>query len=115
MTRVAAIADLHGFLPELPECDLLLVAGDHCPISDHGLDFQRRYLEGPFADWLTRAPAAAILGIAGNHDFVAESDPALMRGLPWTYLCAESVEVCGLRVHGSPWVPTFNDWAFMRE
>ncbi len=113
--RIAATADLHGYLPDVPPCDVLLVAGDVCPVSDHRLDFQRRFVEGPFADWLDRADAGAIVGIAGNHDFVAEADPELMRALPWTYLCDETTTVEGLAVHGSPWIPTFHDWAFMRD
>jgi Icc-related predicted phosphoesterase len=114
-TRVAAIADLHGFFPEVPACDVLLVAGDMCPISNHRLDYQRSFLEGPFADWLERAEAGVILGIAGNHDFVAEAEPELMRALPWTYLCEETVDAGGFSVYGAPWTPTFRDWAFMRD
>jgi Icc-related predicted phosphoesterase len=114
-TRLAATADLHGYLPDVPACDVLLVAGDVCPVSDHRLDSQRTWLEGPFAAWLERAEADAVVGIAGNHDFVAEAEPGLMRSLPWTYLCDESTVVGGLTVHGSPWTPTFNDWAFMRD
>ena len=73
--RVAAISDLHGFLPDVPACDVLLVAGDICPVEDHDLDFQRRWLEGPFSDWLRGLDAGEIVGIAGNHDFVAQADP----------------------------------------
>jgi Icc-related predicted phosphoesterase len=113
--RLAAISDLHGFLPETPPCDVLLIAGDVCPVSDHELDFQRRWLETEFARWLAQRPAETILGIAGNHDFVAEVDDELMRSLPWHYLLDETTRVDGLTIHGSPWTVTFMDWAFMRS
>jgi Icc-related predicted phosphoesterase len=115
VTRVAAISDLHGFLPEIPRCDVLVVGGDLCPVEDHALDHQRWWLENPFSEWLRQIDAGTVVGIAGNHDFVAQSDPELMRALPWTYLVDETVEAAGLRVHGSPWTPTFMDWAFMRD
>ena len=113
--KVAAISDLHGFLPDVPPCDLLLVAGDVCPVEDHDLAYQRGWLEGPFSDWLRGLDAREIVGIAGNHDFVAQADPDLMRALPWTYLFDESVEIGGIRIHGSPWTTTFMQWAFMRD
>jgi Icc-related predicted phosphoesterase len=113
--RVAATSDLHGSLPEIPSCDLLVIAGDLCPVEDHALDFQRRWLEGPFSEWLGGLDAGSVVGIAGNHDFVAEADPELMRGLPWTYLCDETVDLDPLRIHGSPWTPTFMEWAFMKD
>jgi Icc-related predicted phosphoesterase len=113
--RVAAISDLHGFLPDVPACDVLLIAGDVCPVEDHALDFQRDWLGGPFSEWLRGLDAARVVGIAGNHDFVAEAEPELMRKLPWTYLCDETVAVDGLRIHGSPWTPTFMEWAFMHD
>ncbi len=113
--RVIAISDLHGFTPDVPACDVLLVAGDMCPVDDHELDFQRRWLEGRFSDWLRGLEAGEIVGIAGNHDFVAQADPGLMRSLPWTYLCDESVEIDRVKIHGSPWTATFMEWAFMRD
>jgi Icc-related predicted phosphoesterase len=113
--RVAAISDLHGFLPEIPACDVLLIAGDVCPVDDHGLDHQRAWLEGPFTGWLRELDAGAIVGVAGNHDFIAQAEPKLMRRLPWTYLYDETAELDGLRVHGSPWTPTFMNWAFMQD
>ena len=35
--------------------------------------------------------------------------------LPWRYLCDQSTELDGQVIHGSPWTPTFFDWAFMRD
>lgn len=111
--RIIATADLHGNLPyNVPECDLLLIAGDVCPLADHSHHHQRRWLQRKFATWLERQPARHIVGIAGNHDFVMESDPALALGLPWTYLLGSSVTIEGLRVHGLPWVPNLRRWAF---
>ena len=113
--RVVAVSDLHGELPAIPSCDLLLVAGDICPLDDHSEDVQRTHLEGPFADWLEQAPADAIVGVAGNHDLIAEDEPALLAGLPWRYLCDDETEVAGLRIWGSPFAVTYGDWAFMES
>jgi len=111
--RVAAVADLHGLLPDVPPCDLLLLAGDLCPAHDHGVRFQARWLDTEFRAWLEAVPAGAIAGIAGNHDFVFEQAPELVPDdLPWTYLQDSAATVAGLRVWGSPWTPWFHDWAF---
>jgi predicted phosphodiesterase len=109
--RVAAIADLHGRLPALPACDLLVVAGDLCP---HGApEEQAAWLDGPLRGWLEAAPADAIVACAGNHDFVFQRAPELVPDdLPWTYLQDAAGEVGGLRAWGSPWTPWFFDWAF---
>ena len=111
--RVALLADLHGHLPEVPECDLLLLAGDLCPAVDHGPARQGEWLGGAFRAWLEAAPAREIVGIAGNHDFVFERQPELVPSdLPWTYLQDAATEVAGLKIWGSPWTPWFFDWAF---
>lgn len=115
MTHVVAVSDLHGQLPPIPPCDLLVVAGDICPLADHTAGAQRVFLEGRFADWLVAAPAAAVVGIAGNHDLLAEADPGLAESLPWTYLCNSGAEVAGLQVWGSPFAVTYGDWAFMQS
>lgn len=115
--RIVCVSDIHGVLPfpEIPACDLLLVAGDieDVHLHPHDTSSQRRYLEGVFAPWLDAAPACHKVGIAGNHDFLGIRDPQALRDLPWLYLCDETVEVEGIRIHGSPWTPPFMDWAFM--
>lgn len=111
--RVANLADLHGNLPPVPPCDLLLLAGDLCPAVDHGVERQAAWLDGPFRAWLQALPVQRIVGIAGNHDFVFERRPELVPAdLPWTYLEDSATEVAGLTIWGSPWTPWFHDWAF---
>lgn len=110
--KILATADLHGTLPAIDPCDLLLIAGDVCQLHDHTPHVQRNFLRGEFSDWLRELPAEHIVGIAGNHDFIAEKEPWVMRKLPWLYLCDEAREVAGLQIHGTPWVPNLPSWAF---
>jgi Icc-related predicted phosphoesterase len=111
--RFVCLADLHGYLPVVPECDVLLVAGDICPTGDERPDTQRRWLQSTFADWLAAVPAGVVVGVAGNHDWVGESDPSVLRDLDWHYLQDDSAEIAGLTFFGSPWTSRFQKWAFM--
>ena len=111
--RVVCLADLHGYLPEVPPCDVLLVAGDICPTGDERPETQRTWLHSTFARWLAEVPAATVVGGAGNHDFVGETDPSALRDLDWHYLQDESIDIDGLSVYGSPWTSRFQEWAFM--
>lgn len=116
---VAFVADLHGNLPPIPKCDVLVIAGDVCPVYDHERHFQRAWLRGPFTDWLLELAEYGIdiVGVGGNHDFVL-GDPGgyeLGRSLPWNYLDNESTEIHGLKIWGSPYSNRFGRWAFMEE
>jgi Icc-related predicted phosphoesterase len=110
---IVALSDQHGVLPDIPSCDLLLIAGDVCPISNHDLSFQANWLARDFRWWLARLPARKIVLIAGNHDLVFQEQPHLIpRDLPATYLQDSRLEWEGLRIWGTPWQPWFFDWAF---
>ena len=111
--RVVCVADLHGHLPAVPECDILLVAGDICPTGDERPETQRRWLTSTFAGWLAAVPAGVVVGVAGNHDWVGQSDPSALRDLDWHYLQDESIEIGGMSFFGSPWTSRFQEWAFM--
>jgi predicted phosphodiesterase len=112
--KIAALSDLHGFLPEnMPPCDLLLLAGDLCPVINHGLDFQAGWLDTNFRCWLKSLPARQIIGIAGNHDLIFEQRPEMIpKNLPWIYLQDSGASWEGLKIWGTPWQPWFFDWAF---
>jgi hypothetical protein len=111
--RIVAVSDLHGFLPPIPPCDLLLLAGDVTPVRDHRLPYQAEWLNTEFRAWLAAVPATPTTMRAGNHDFIFQQAPERVpRDLPWTYLqdCGTTFE--GLRLWGTPWQPWFHDWAF---
>jgi Icc-related predicted phosphoesterase len=112
MTSIAAIADLHGrFDVELPEADVLLIAGDVCPVTDHGVEFQAEWLERELYPWLEKLPHPEIAWIAGNHDFVCELEDWRPAGRG-VHLRDSEVELAGLRIYGTPWIPTLQGWAF---
>jgi hypothetical protein len=111
--RICAISDLHGYLPQVPECDLLLIAGDICPVWNHDLGYQANWLDNYFRRWLTRVRARCIVGVAGNHDIIFETRPGLIpNDLPWTYLQDSGCIFGGLKIWGSPWQPIFRNLAF---
>lgn len=113
--KVVAISDLHGILPKVPRCDLLIIAGDVCPIHNHDVWFQYLWLEDNFANWLHRQPAKEIVGIAGNHDFALQKDPMMGPSLPWKYLLDKEYTYKGFKIYGTPWVPNLPSWAFYAD
>jgi Icc-related predicted phosphoesterase len=112
MKLIVAIADLHGNLPEIPECDLLLIGGDICPAHNHDMTFQYFWLKEHFEPWLEKVPAKKIVGVAGNHDFLAQANPDAWKWLSWDYLHDSGTEFEGFKIWGAPWQPVFYNWAF---
>jgi Icc-related predicted phosphoesterase len=125
MTRIVCVSDLHENLPEIPECDLLCIAGDLTFGFKGALTDQQAWLMRDFADWTWKVPAKEIAIVAGNHDQSVEQ-----WGWPWEhtrdaevlgsgfkpilghYLEDSGARLCGLNVWGTPWQPWFYSWAF---
>jgi predicted phosphohydrolase len=109
--RLVALADTHTFQEELlpvPEGDVLIHAGDLC--RGGRLEELR-----PVAGWLQSLPHRHKIVVAGNHDwcFTRELQAAKeILGPTITYLQESEIAVEGVRFWGSPWQPTFHDWAF---
>lgn len=110
--KLCLTSDLHGKLPQIPECDVLIIAGDIVPLNAHHPVRARQWFRSTFADWLASIPAKRVIAIAGNHDIIFQAATQLMPELPWTYLEDSGCEVEGLKVWGTPWQPRFFDWAF---
>lgn len=111
--KICCISDIHGNLIDIPECDLLLIAGDICPVHNHSIRYQLDWLEGPFKRWLDNIRAKNIVACWGNHDFVGQESPRrISNDLRWTIGNDEQVDVDGLKIWLSAWQPWYYDWAF---
>lgn len=114
--KMTLISDLHGYLPEIKPCDVLVIAGDICPVTDHRVYHQACWLSTTFKDWLSRQPVRKTIATWGNHDFIGQKAPERVdAGIPWTMLVDQQYVFEGLRFWGSPWQRRFSDWAFNLE
>lgn len=111
--KIICVSDLHENLIDIPECDILIIAGDLSFAFYNDLSAKHEFLCTKFKDWLDKVPAKEIVFIAGNHDQSIESwgypDNA---GLRCHYLQDSCVELFGIKIWGTPWQPWFYDWAF---
>src|SRR5687768_17013574 len=130
--RIVALSDQHGFLPAIPPCDLLIVAGDVCPDAYEGEftanrpDLQKHWFDREIRPWLAAAPAKHKLLTWGNHDWCGEACdfhadfPPAASSETLQILLAQETTIprpeggAPLRVWASPWSNMFGFWAFMR-
>jgi hypothetical protein len=127
--RIVALSDQHGHLPEIPACDLLIVAGDVCPDVIDGVyahdepDRQKAWFETHCRSWLAKAPATRRIVTWGNHDWCGQEcsvDPGSPEhGLEILVDAATTVPSVAagrpISVWASPWTRTFGRWAFMKS
>lgn len=103
---VHAASDLHGTRPVLPGGDLLIFAGD---ITCYGTDSEVM----DFDEWCGSLPYEEVVVIAGNHDRALEHGIIPFENAH--YLCDSQVDVCGLKIWGSPYTPEYGLWSFMEK
>lgn len=121
--RIVATSDLHGDLPNINPCDLLIVAGDVCPINGpwalraHEPGAQRNWVRDKFIPWTEEQPAKRVVWIGGNHDFGVEM-PGARRAFDeispkWVhFLQDEAIEFMDNTIWGCPWCPNLKTWAY---
>ena len=114
---IYAISDTHGKLDfDIPECDLLLHAGDIAPwYGGWTLNDQLDWFDTKFVEWAKSVPAKHVVLIPGNHDFVCEQGLiAVNENLPDNchIIHDKLIEIEGLKVFGTSWQPRFCNWAF---
>ncbi len=114
--KIVAVADTHGmdFVSKIPECDILLIAGDISPVRlSHDYVVQKMWFETTFIDQLKklREVAKHIVFIGGNHDTylseqnIRKENHVIQNKLPPEvfYLCDGFVVLNGIKIYGSPW------------
>lgn len=109
--RIACVSDLHGYLPEIPECDLVLLGGDIRSWDTKSYGEHARWYEVKVRDWLEKL-GRPVIAVAGNHDLIFQNAPHMVPELPWTYLQDSGCMIQGLKVWGSPWQPAYGGMAF---
>ena len=132
--KVIATSDLHGILPMIEEeFDLLLIAGDVCPVWCHERQYQWAWLNEDFLNWAKNLPFkdewSKVVMCPGNHDLILD-EVSTTKIKSWTdksdrliylnneqydfeYLTDNGIEK--LKIFGTPYCKVFGNWAFMRE
>jgi Icc-related predicted phosphoesterase len=129
--RIAALSDQHGFLPDVPACDLLIIAGDICPdrfgpfLAMHEPEQQKSWFNRRARPWLANAPAAHRILTWGNHDWCGQEcafpydSPEQVSTTDLQILVDQGTTVDSpegsITVWGTPWSNRIMNWAFMKE
>jgi Icc-related predicted phosphoesterase len=109
--RIVCLSDTHNCNEQIdvPDGDILIHSGD---ATIKGTD--QEIVE--FIHWFSQLPHKYKIFVAGNHDWLFETDNRrsrlLLNDSNITYLQDSSTEIDGLKIYGSPWQPRFFDWAF---
>jgi Icc-related predicted phosphoesterase len=126
--RIVALSDQHGHLPEVPPCDLLIIAGDVCP-DGFGRQFardapeqQKAWFDQTIRPWVARAPAKRTILTWGNHDWCGQlctfedsASAALAIVVDNAVSVPDDSAAAGaVSVWASPWSNQYGDWAFMK-
>lgn len=123
--KIVTISDTHGqkFSHLIPECDVLIHAGDVCPNTDHSYWYQNQWLTGSFLEELKKVNAKHIIFIMGNHDYAGDEyrkshkEDWFRKQLPSNvhYLRDSGVTIDGISFWGTPWVVNLPRWAFSKQ
>lgn len=117
--NVLAISDTHGnhldfSSSHFDNIDILIHAGD----STNYFDLLNNEIEfNKFISWYAELPVKHKVLVPGNHDAWAtrKYNRDKVKDFGITYLEHEYTEIEDLRIFGSPYTPTFNNWYFMKS
>lgn len=111
MPKIVCLSDTHNCNEQIavPDGDVLIHAGD---ATIRGTEHEVE----EFLAWFSSLPHKYKIFVAGNHDWLYETNNRYARLLTASfnikYLQDSSTIIEGLKIYGSPWQPRFYDWAF---
>lgn len=124
--KVCAISDLHGTLPQIDKCDLLLIAGDISPLN---IQFNKiemwKWLNTEFLAWIKELSTNKVILIAGNHDaiftilsnaklleleFNSNNKLLYLENQVYNYNKGDDTYIS---IFGTPYCHIFGNWPFM--
>ena len=110
MPRIICLSDTHNLHEQLtiPDGDILIHAGDATTAGT----VEEIIL---FNEWFAALPHKYKIFVAGNHDWLFETNNSRARKLlddSIIYLQDSFAEVENLKIYGAPWQPRFFNWAF---
>ena len=109
--RIVCLSDTHNCNGQItvPDGDVLIHAGD-ATITGTQIEIEQFFI------WYYSLPHKYKIFVAGNHDWLFETDNRSARLLTAhfsiKYLQDSFTEIEGLKIYGAPWQPRFFDWAF---
>lgn len=120
--KIAAISDLHGYLPKMPSADVTVMAGDFSPLrAQHNIPQMYSWIKKEFIPWIKSLDTESFIFCAGNHDFVCEDADWKQKfydivhdaktDTTVAYLENEEAMVDGYRFFGCPY-SDIPGWAF---
>lgn len=128
--KVCGISDIHGNLLEnVPECDVLCIAGDVVTLNaQRNYNASEYWWKNRFVPWVMKLKCKKVLVVPGNHDIYLEN---LYLTDKWEEFCDymaittygklhflidQSFEYEGINFYGTPWIDPIefqeNKWAF---
>lgn len=117
--KILHLSDTHGYHQQLPKeifegIDVVIHSGDCSNWRD---PYRNESEVLSFIEWYKDVPVQTKIFTAGNHDTSIEK--RLVTKEHFTdaeivYLENEEVSIDGVKFYGSPYTPTFGDWAFMK-
>lgn len=118
--KILFISDTHGFHRQIDKnyvrgIDMIIHAGDATNDGSPTLNHNEML---DFIDWYEYLPVKHKVFVAGNHDtsiFYKHFTKAEIEGRGITYLEHESTEIEGIKIFGSPYTPSYGNWAFMKN